>query len=233
MPAFKPNTPSTRRTAVATILLVTAAPLALLAAADRSSDPLPKSPDQLSPRPAALTVPATNQVPSLSTAAAVLRLDDPTIVAIFDLANGADIETGRLAAEHASSKEVRDFGAMLARDHEGVRQMGRDLAKKLGVSPTPPADRQMEKDHQAAMARLRTLKGASFDVAFLRHEADFHKAVIDAIKTTLLPAIQNTELRALVVKVAPAFEAHMIAAQQMEKRLNGQSGAKDLEHLDH
>ena len=168
MPAFKPTTPPSRRTAVAMILLVTAAPLALLAA-DPSSDPLPKSPDQLSPRPAALTVPAPNQVPPLSGPATAVRLDDPTIVAIFDLANGADIETGRLAAERASSKEVRDFGAMLARDHEGVRQMGRDLAKKLGVSPTPPADRQMEKDHQAAMARLRTLKGASFDVAFLRH----------------------------------------------------------------
>ena len=39
-------------------------------------------------------------------------LDDPTIVAIFDAANTADIETGRLAVERGASKEVRDFGAM-------------------------------------------------------------------------------------------------------------------------
>jgi putative membrane protein len=43
--------------------------------------------------------------------------------------------------------------------------------------------------------------------------------VIDAIRTTLLPAIENAELKALVVKVAPAFEAHMIAAQNLEKRV--------------
>lgn len=148
-------------------------------------------------------------------------LDDPTIVAIFDAANTADIETGMLAAERASSKEVRDFGNMLARDHKQVRQQGRDLAKKLGVTPTPPKDDQGAKDHAAAMARLRSLRGAAFDQAFLQHEAAFHKAVIDAVTSTLLPAIQNAELKTLVVQVAPAFEAHMIAAQNLEKKIAG------------
>ena len=66
-------------------------------------------------------------------------LDDPTIVAIFDAANTADIETGSLAAERGQSREVREFGAMLAHDHQYVRQLGRDLARKLNVTPTPPA----------------------------------------------------------------------------------------------
>ena len=148
-------------------------------------------------------------------------LDDPTIVAIFDAANTADIETGTLAAERGSSKEVRDFGSMLARDHRQVRQLGRDLAKKLAVTPTPPKDDQGAKDHAAAMARLRSLHGAAFDQAFLQHEAAFHKAVIDAVTSTLLPAVQNAELKALVVQVAPAFEAHMIAARNLEKKLAG------------
>src|SRR5689334_14297540 len=65
------------------------------------------------------------------------KLDDATIVAIFDQANTADIEMGELAVRQGSSARVRDFGAMLARDHGAVRQMGRDLAKKLGVTPTP------------------------------------------------------------------------------------------------
>ena len=146
-------------------------------------------------------------------------LDDPTIVAIFDAANTADIETGALAEARGSTKEVRDFGAMLARDHKMVRQQGRDLAAKLGVTPTPPKPDQGAKDHAAAMARLRALKGAEFDRAFLQHEAAFHKAVIDAINSTLLPAIQNDEVAALVKKVAPAFQAHMQMAQDIEKRI--------------
>src|SRR5688572_24353072 len=58
-------------------------------------------------------------------------LDDATIVAIFDAANTADIETGQLAAERGASKAVREFGAMLVRDHQQVRQQGRDLAARL------------------------------------------------------------------------------------------------------
>ena len=146
-------------------------------------------------------------------------LDDATIIAIFDAANSADIETGKLAETRGASKEVRDFGAMLARDHQSVRQMGRDLAKKLGVTPTPPADDAAARNHAAAMASLGRLSGPEFDRAFLAHEVAFHAAVIAAMNSTLLPAIENAELKALVVKVAPAFEAHRLAAENMGSKL--------------
>jgi putative membrane protein len=149
--------------------------------------------------------------------------DDPTIVAIFDAANTADMETGALAEQQGASQEVREFGAMLVRDHRAVRQQGRDLAVRLGVTPTPPKADQSAKDHAAAMTRLRGLKGAEFDRAFLQHEAAFHQAVIDAIQSTLLPAIDNQELKALVEKVAPAFQAHLRIAQELEKKLSSAS----------
>lgn len=160
--------------------------------------------------------------PTLAADARLLQaLDDATIVAIFDAANSADIETGKLAADRAKSKEVREFGAMIARDHASVRQMGRDLAKKLGVTPTPPAPDAGAAAHAKAMRDLRAASGAEFDLAFLRHEVAFHASVIEAINTTLLPAIQNAELRELVKKVAPAFEAHRLAAATMEQKLAG------------
>jgi putative membrane protein len=151
-------------------------------------------------------------------------LDDATIVAIFDAANTVDIETGALAAKRASTPAVRGFGGMLARDHKMVRQQGRDLAAKLKVTPTPPKDDQSAKDHAAAMASLRALEGVEFDRAFLRHEVAFHQAVIDAINGTLLPAMQNGELKALVERVAPAFQAHMAMARELEKKLGGVAG---------
>ena len=168
---------------------------------------------------AAATLALAATAESLNRRASAAELDDPTIVAIFDGANTADIETGTLAAERGQSAEVREFGKMLARDHQHVRQLGRDLAKKLGVVPTPPKDAAAANAHAEAMASLRVKSGAEFDRAFLQHEFAFHKSVIDAIQSTLLPAIRNDELRALVVKVAPAFEAHMLAAQHLEKKL--------------
>ena len=163
----------------------------------------------------AALVGAAALAPLRATAAQAAKLDDPTIIAIFDAANTWDMETGALAEKKGTTKEVRDFGAMLERDHKAVRQQGRDLVKKLGVHPTPPKDFAMAKDHAAAMKSLRAAKGKGFDRAFLEHEVAYHKAVIDAVKTSLLPALKNEEARALVTKVAPAFQAHMVAAQAL------------------
>lgn len=168
---------------------------------------------------AAATMAATPFNDSTRASASEIQLDDATIVAIFDLANTADIETGQLATRKGASKEVRDLGAMLARDHTAVRKLGRDLAAKLKVTPTPPKDNSMAKDHASAMARLEKLSGAEFDKAFLQHEQAFHAAVIEAVSTTLLPAIQNNELKQLVQKVAPNFEAHRQAAVHLENKL--------------
>lgn len=154
-------------------------------------------------------------------AAAAKGLDDPTIVAIFDAANTWDMETGALAAKKAQNRDVRAYGRMLVRDHQMVRQQGRDLAAKLGVTPTPPGkDFALYQDHVAALKTLRGAHGAAFDKAFLEHEVAYHQAVIDAVKTQLLPATQNADLKALEVKVAPAFQAHMIAAQNLLAKVN-------------
>jgi putative membrane protein len=143
------------------------------------------------------------------------KLDDPTIIAIFDAANTYDMETGSLAVSKARSKDVREFAAMLVRDHRNARQQGRDLAKSLHVTPTPPKNFALAESHVAAMRSLRGLKGRAFDRAFLKQEIEFHNAVIDAVTHTLLPAIQNAQLKDLVTKVAPAFVAHRDRAQNL------------------
>lgn len=145
--------------------------------------------------------------------------DDATIVAIFDAANTVDIETGQLAMERGSTDAIRNFGKMLVTDHTNVRKMGRDLAAKLGVTPTPPAGNSAATAHQAVMRQLRALRGTAFDRAFLEHEIAFHAATIDAVTTTLLPAIDNAELKALVEKIAPAFVGHQKMAESMLKSM--------------
>jgi putative membrane protein len=163
-------------------------------------------------------VTAVAAVTQASAQPASADLDQATVVAIFDAANTFDIETGALAAKRAQNKEVRDYGTMLSQVHTAVRKNGRDLAAKLGVTPTAPKDFQMAKDHAQTMKRLQALQGAEFDRAFLQHEQAFHAAVLSAVKTALLPAIQNQELKDFVISLAPAFEAHRLAAENLEKK---------------
>ena len=153
---------------------------------------------------------------STTARAQAAKLDDAAIVGIFDAANTWDMSTGGLAAKKGTRQDVKDFGAQLVRDHTSVRTQGRDLARKLGVTPTPVAkDFALKKDYDDTMKKLKGLEGAAFDKAFLEHEVAYHKAVIDAVTNSFLPVIQNTELKAFVQKVAPAFQGHMAMAQNL------------------
>lgn len=146
-------------------------------------------------------------------------LDDATIVAIFDETNTADIETSSLAEKRASNADVRALGKQFAHDHAAVRQQGRDLAKKLGVKPTKPNPDPGADAAAAALKELQGKHGADFDKAYLAHEVAFHQQVIDALNNTLIPAIQNAELKAFVQKIVPAFEGHLAAAKNLQSKL--------------
>lgn len=152
-------------------------------------------------------------------AAAHGPLDDATVLAIFDQANSADIYTGRLGAKYGHTEDVRALGRMVATDHVAVQQMGRDLAKKLNMVPTPPDNDTSIVDQARAVSSLQTVTGAEFDKAYLRYEIAFHQSVIDAIKTTLLPAIHNNELANLVKTVLPGFEHHLAATKAVAAKM--------------
>jgi putative membrane protein len=147
------------------------------------------------------------------------QLDDPTIVAIFDAANTYDVEAGELALHKSHTKAVRDLAQQFVNDHKAVRQQGRDLAKKLGVTPTPPKDFALALQHAKSMKDLQRKSGADFDRAYAAHEVAFHQAVLDALNGTLIPAIKNAELKAFVEKIGPAFQGHLEAAKQLQKGL--------------
>jgi putative membrane protein len=148
------------------------------------------------------------------------KLDDATIVAIFDNANTADIQTAGLGAQKASDPAIRELAKNFVHDHTKVRQMARDLAAKLKVTPTPPKDDKSVAELSMTMSKLEHLKGKEFDKAFLDHEIAFHQAVLDAVSSTLLPAIQNDELKAFVKSVAPAFQGHLAGAKALRAKMD-------------
>lgn len=147
------------------------------------------------------------------------KLDDATIFAIFDQTNTADVWAGRIAVKKAHSQEVRELGKMVATDHEAVQQSWRDLAKKLGVVPAPPANDTSAQKLAQSVALLQSKSGPEFDRVYLEHEIAFHGSVIDAIKSKLLPAIQNDEFRALVTQALPGFEHHLAETKAVAKKI--------------
>jgi len=146
--------------------------------------------------------------------------NDAQIAAIVVTANQVDIDAGKLAQTKASSQDVKAFGKQMVTDHTGVNKSATALVTKLKVKPEDnPTAQSLKKGGQENIAHLRTLKGAAFDKAYVDHEVEYHQAVIDAMDKTLIPSAQNAELKALLVKVRPAFVAHLDHAKHLQASL--------------
>jgi putative membrane protein len=145
---------------------------------------------------------------------------DPQIAAIVVTANQVDIDAGKLAEKSAKSNDVKKFAKQMVTDHTGVNKAAVELVTKLKVKPEGNATADsLKKGGDENIAALKKLKGADFDKAYVAHEVDYHQAVIDALDKTLIPSAQNAELKALMVKVRPAFVAHLEHAKHLQAEL--------------
>ena len=149
-----------------------------------------------------------------ATSALAQAPNDAQIAHIVVTANQVDIDAGKLAAERGTNAEVKAFGEMMSKDHTGVNKMASDLAVKLKVTPQDnPTSQSLKAGGAKNVSHLKTLKGAAFDKAYMDNEVAYHQAVLDAVDKTLIPNAQNEELKALIVKVRPAFVAHLEKAK--------------------
>jgi len=156
----------------------------------------------------------------LASAAWAQAPNDAQIAAIVVTANQVDIDAGKLAESKATNPDVKAYGKMMVTDHTGVNKQATDLAKKLGVKPEDnPTAQSLKSGGTDNLANLKKLSGAAFDKAYIDHEIAYHQSVLDAVDKTLIPNAQNAELKALLVKVRPAFVAHLEKAKQIQASL--------------
>jgi len=142
---------------------------------------------------------------------------DPQIAAIVVTANQVDIDAGNLAASKGSNPEVKAFGKQMVTDHTGVNKQATELVTKLKVTPEDNAtSRSLKSGGEENLKQLRGLTGKAFDKAYVDHEVAYHQQVLDALDKTLIPNAKNEELKALLVKVRPAFVAHLEHAKHLQ-----------------
>jgi len=150
---------------------------------------------------------------------------DPQIAAIVVTANQVDIDAGKLAKMRSKNKEVKDFAQLMVTDHTGVNKSATELVTKLHVTPESNATSQsLQKGGDENLAALKKLHGSAFDRAYVDHEVTYHQSVIDAVDSTLIPSAKNAELKALLVKVRPAFIAHLEHAKTLQASLTKNGG---------
>ncbi len=146
--------------------------------------------------------------------------NDAQIASIVVTANQVDIDAGKLAQSKASNAGVKQFASLMVTDHTGVNKQATDLATRLKVTPQDnPTSKALKEGGDKNLASLENLSGAAFDKAYIDHEVAYHQQVLDALDKTLIPSASNADLKALLVKVRPAFVAHLEHARQLQAKL--------------
>jgi putative membrane protein len=144
---------------------------------------------------------------------------DANIFALLDQANVGDSTHGAIASSKGTSSAVRDFGRQMMRDHHTLRVQGEALAKRLTVTPTPPANDTLAAAAQRTADMLNTTaKGKDFDKAYIDHEVAMHKSVLE-MATQAMAAAQSTELKNLIQKATPTIQAHLDKSQQIQRTM--------------
>ncbi len=150
---------------------------------------------------------------------------DPQIAAIVVTANQVDIDAGKLAERKAASSAVKEFAQRMVADHSSVNKSAAELVQRLHVQPESNAvSEDLKRGGEQNLKSLRTLSGAGFDRAYIDHEVAYHQSVLDAVDSTLIPSAQNADLKALLVKVRPAFVDHLAHARQIQASLGKRNG---------
>ncbi|HWI91565.1 MAG TPA: DUF4142 domain-containing protein [Flavisolibacter sp.] len=146
------------------------------------------------------------------------KLSDPEVAFVAVTANQIDIDFAGVAKQKSKDANVIEFANTMERDHKAVIAQAVALAKKLGVTPQNNAvSKGMLANAEKTKKSLRSKSGTAFNKAYIDNEVAYHKAVIAAVETVLIPETDNSELKQLLQNVVPALKAHLMHAEMLQK----------------
>ena len=131
-----------------------------------------------------------------------------------------DFDDNQVLRAVENNPQVKKFGKDMVKDHTGVNKSAVDLVTKLKVTPEDnPTAMSLKKGGMDNVDSLKTMTGKAFDKAYIDHEVAYHEQVIEAMDKVLIPGATNEELKALLVKVRPAFVGHLAHAKHLQSMM--------------
>jgi putative membrane protein len=145
---------------------------------------------------------------------------DANIGAIVLAANQIDIDYGKLALTKSKNKELV-FAQQMVIDHGTVQKSVIELAGKLHLTPVEnDTSNSLKAKSVEVTAKLKSLRGKTFDKFYIDNEVAYHKLVTDAIAGVLIPNAQNSELKAALQGAQTLFLGHLEHARNVQANVD-------------
>jgi putative membrane protein len=118
----------------------------------------------------------------------------------------AEVDAGRLAQDKANSQQVKDFGAMMVKDHSAANEKLQALAASKNITlPTTPSVTQA-----ANKAKLDVLSGDTFDKSYVKGQISAHRQTIALFRKEISSG-QDSDAKAFATATLPTIKAHLKA----------------------
>lgn len=157
---------------------------------------------------------------TIASAQDLSEMSDLEYAHIAYTADNIDIRYAHLALALSRNPDIHDFARTMIRDHTAVNEAALGLLEKLGAAAQDNAFSQtLNANAEEIIDGFVTLRGAAFDAAYAANELAYHKAVNDLVENTMIPNIDNAEVKALFEQGLEIFKAHERHAEMMVKAL--------------
>jgi putative membrane protein len=153
---------------------------------------------------------------SASQSTSKLSASDRTFVRKAAEGGLAEVELGKLAAERASSQDVKQFGQRMVDDHTKANDQLKQVASEEGI--TLP-DKLSAKD-QATKDRLEKLSGEQFDHAYMRDMVMDHTKDVSEFRTEA-KAGKDPSVKNFAQQTLPTLEEHLKQAKSVAPQSSG------------
>ena len=142
-------------------------------------------------------------------------LDENSRKFITEATSGGMLEVrlGNIAQENGSNPRVKEFGAMMIKDHTDATNQLKSIAKSLNVNVTD----SLMKEHQRHVDKMSKMKGKSFDKAYMSMMVDDHKKDIKEFEKASKSS--NTSVSNFASQTLPVLNKHLDSAQAINKKL--------------
>jgi len=123
----------------------------------------------------------------------------------------AEIDAGTLAQSQGSTQSVKDFGAMMVKDHGTAN----DKLKKIAASKSVklPADPGLK--HKGKKKLLETKSGADFDSAYIDAQIQDHEDTVKLFQQEISSG-KDADAKAFASETLPTVQAHLKMARELK-----------------
>ena len=132
--------------------------------------------------------------------------DTATLLGKVHQANQEEIAAGKLAQKSGTSRQVKDYGKMLEKDHTAADKKVTALAKQEKIQLAAPASGTRDMSSMASEPM--------FDTKFAQEMVEDHKKNIAEV-TEARDATTDAKLKKLLTELVPTLQKHEEAAQKI------------------